>query len=105
LSESIGKLMIRIIRNAISLERFPHKKRLRVSDATEKTIEVTRGRNDHTPSHAVFTSRHSPFACDGAHIALKTVYLLTLRVMSDCCAQTDTLRRICSTALHKIDSG
>ena len=84
----------------ICLERFPHKKRLRVSDVTEKTIEVTRGMNDHTPSHAVFTSRHSPFACDGAHIALKTVYLLTLRVMSDCCAQTDTLRRICSTALQ-----
>ena len=41
------------------------------------------------------------FACDGVRIALKMVYLLTLRVMSDCCAQTDTLRRICYR-LYKI---
>ena len=44
---------------------------------------------------ALFSYLITPFACDGVHIALKMVYLLTLRVMSDCCAQTDTLRRIC----------
>ena len=55
--------------------------------------------------HLTLFSHHiTPFVCvrRGPHYT-NMVYLLTLRVMSDCCAQTDTSRRIRLVAPHRLN--